>query len=73
MRLRPLIVIYNCKYIGEVDGIHYNFVSRETIEDMIKEPTQKFLEYAEVHNNLYGTSSQAVQSVHCLGKVLYII
>ena len=64
-----LNISYNCT--GEVDGIHYNFVSRETIEEMIRDPTQgNFLEYAEVHKNLYGTSSQAVQSVHRLGKVI---
>ncbi|TKB06722.1 guanylate kinase [Desulforhopalus sp. IMCC35007] len=43
---------------GEVDGVDYHFVSRETFEKMIAEG--KFLEYADVHGNLYGTSHASI-------------
>ena len=38
---------------GEVDGVDYNFVSRERFEAMIA--TGDFLEWANVFGNLYGT------------------
>ena len=38
---------------GEQDGVHYNFT---TVEDIKKEIDDgKFIEYAEVHGNYYGT------------------
>ena len=43
----------------EVDGVDYHFVSREEMEKMIGEG--RFLEHAEVHGNLYGTSFAAVE------------
>jgi guanylate kinase len=46
---------------GEVDGTHYNFTSVEKIKEEINEG--KFVEYAEVHGNYYGTSITAVESV----------
>jgi len=39
---------------GEVDGRDYHFVSVETFQAMIA--ADRFLEWAEVHNNYYGTS-----------------
>ena len=39
---------------GEVDGRDYHFVSAETFQAMIA--ADLFLEWAEVHNNYYGTS-----------------
>lgn len=44
---------------GERDGVDYNFVSREQFLAMIED--SMFLEYAEVHDNLYGTSADAVE------------
>jgi guanylate kinase len=38
---------------GEIDGVDYNFVSRERFEAMIA--ADQFLEYADVFGNLYGT------------------
>lgn len=45
---------------GEVDGIDYHFVSRSRFEAMRDQGV--FLEWAEVHGNLYGTSRPAVLS-----------
>ena len=45
---------------GEVDGREYHFVSRETFEQLIQ--LDEFLEWAEVHGNLYGTSRREVTS-----------
>ena len=43
---------------GELDGVDYHFVSRSEFLAMIDE--ELFLEYAEVHDNLYGTSIAAI-------------
>ena len=43
---------------GEIDGRDYHFVDRATFEAMIAE--ERFLEWARVHDNLYGTSRQEV-------------
>jgi len=43
---------------GERDGVDYRFVSREKFVKMIDQGL--FLEYAEVHDNLYGTSIGAI-------------
>jgi guanylate kinase len=51
---------------GEEDGVHYHFISREEFENGISKG--KFLEYAYVHNNIYGTSIEAVQAVASSGK-----
>ena len=47
---------------GEVDGVHYHFVTREFMEDKI-EAGSFFIEYAEVHGNMYGTSFQSILDV----------
>jgi guanylate kinase len=44
---------------GEVNGSDYFFVSVETFKTMIA--NQDFLEYAQVFDNFYGTSQQAVE------------
>ncbi len=43
---------------GELDGVDYHFVSRSEFLAMIDQ--ELFLEYAEVHDNLYGTSIAAI-------------
>jgi guanylate kinase len=43
---------------GELDGVDYNFVSRAEFLAMIDRGL--FLEYAEVHGNLYGTSTDSI-------------
>ena len=44
---------------GEVDGVDYHFVSRDTFGQMIADNI--FLEHAEVHDNFYGTSHAAIE------------
>lgn len=52
---------------GEVDGKHYNFT---TVDAMKKEIDDgKFVEYAEVHGNYYGTSISAVEKVQEKGQI----
>lgn len=46
---------------GEQNGVDYHFVDRETFKAMAQQGT--FLEWAEVHGNLYGTSSRVVADV----------
>eukprot|EP00741_Cyanophora_paradoxa_P023032 tig00021534_g22242.t1 len=52
---------------GEVNGVHYNFTSIPDMEADIAK--NKFIEYARVHGNMYGTSIAAVQQVCDSGKV----
>jgi guanylate kinase len=44
---------------NEVDGKDYHFVSREQFEKKVAEGA--FLEWAEVHGNLYGTSLSEIE------------
>ncbi|XP_050244817.1 guanylate kinase 2-like [Quercus robur] len=50
----------------EKDSIHYHFTERSVMEKDIKDG--KFLEFASVHGNLYGTSVEAVEVVADAGK-----
>lgn len=52
----------------EKDGIHYHFTERSIMEKDIE--NRKFLEFAHVHGNLYGTSIEAVEVVTDTGKVM---
>ena len=53
--------------VKEIDGVHYHFASRAVMAQEIEDG--KFLESAEVHGNLYGTSWAAVEAVADAGKV----
>lgn len=50
----------------ETDGVHYHFTNHSVMEQEIKDG--KFLEFASVHGNLYGTSIEAVEVVADAGK-----
>ena len=53
---------------GEVDGVHYYFVTRETFEDMISKG--EFLEYDEHAKNYYGTPRAQAEEKMTRGIVL---
>jgi guanylate kinase len=53
---------------SEKDGIDYRFVSERAFERMVK--ARKFLEYARVHGNLYGTSRAEVEAKGRRGDVI---
>ena len=46
---------------GEVDGREYHFVDRPAFERMIA--NDEFLEHANVHGNLYGTSREWIEGM----------
>lgn len=46
---------------GETDKVDYNFISIEEFEDNIK--NDKYLEYAKVHNNYYGTPIENIDKL----------
>ena len=50
---------------GEKDGVNYHFISQEQFQADIK--AGLFLEWANVHGNLYGTSLRPV--THALNEV----
>lgn len=52
---------------GEVDGQHYHFVEKSAMEYAIH--NGEFIEHANVHTNIYGTSYKAVSSVRSTGKI----
>lgn len=52
---------------GEVDGQHYHFVPFDEMKMAVE--NNEFLEHANVHGNLYGTSYESLKYVHeQLGK-----
>lgn len=51
---------------GEVNGTHYNFVTREEFENLIA--AGELLEHANVHGNYYGTSKKQVEKETSEGK-----
>jgi len=55
---------------GESDGREYHFVDRPTFEGMCAD--QAFLEWAEVHGNLYGTSRAAIEAQQAQGIDVFL-
>ncbi|MDX2040280.1 MAG: guanylate kinase [Acidobacteriota bacterium] len=51
---------------GEENGVHYHFVSADEFRAMIERGD--FLEWAEVHGNLYGTSRRLVEQLRGEGN-----
>lgn len=52
--------------VGEVDGVNYHFLNKETFLKRIDE--NDFLEYAEVYGNYYGTPKSNVEEILNSGK-----
>eukprot|EP00922_Rhytidocystis_sp_ex-Travisia-forbesii_P051863 GHVS01076994.1.p1 GENE.GHVS01076994.1~~GHVS01076994.1.p1 ORF type:complete len:269 (+),score=9.84 GHVS01076994.1:173-979(+) len=55
---------------GEVHGRHYFFQNKKDIMDLVAKG--QFVEYAEVHGNVYGTSFQEVSRVSSEGKICLV-
>jgi guanylate kinase len=59
---------------GEVDGADYHFIDRTRFVDLVARGA--FLEWAEVHGNLYGTSSAEIERARvtagCTGMIFDI-
>lgn len=55
---------------GESNGREYHFVDRTTFEGMRAD--QAFLEWAEVHGNLYGTSRAAIEAQQARGIDVFL-
>ena len=55
---------------GEVDGVDYDFLSETVFRAMIE--ADEFVEWAEVHGHLYGTSRRALQTALDDGRFLIL-
>ena len=55
----------------EVQGVHYNFISKEEFEEKIADGD--FLEYAEIYGEYYGTSRSWVESKRNEGKHVVLV
>ena len=56
---------------GEIDGVDYNFVSREVFEGMVRRG--EFLEWADIFGNLYGTSRRDTAAALASGVDLALV
>lgn len=50
----------------EVEGVHYHFLTRAEFERRIA--AGRFVEWAEVHNDLYGTDHAIIEQALCEGR-----
>lgn len=46
---------------GEVDGKHYQFLSKEKFQEMAE--NDEFIEWCNVHSNMYGTTKAGITSI----------
>lgn len=51
---------------GEVDGVHYHFVSTDRFRAMVD--AGEFAEWAEVHGNLYGSMRRTIDAELAAGR-----
>ena len=56
---------------NEVDGIDYNFVTKETFENLIKD--RKFYEHAKIFDNYYGTTKENVDKLITTNDIIFDI
>ena len=55
---------------GEINGVHYNFVTRESFKNKIADGG--YLEYAEYCHNFYGTPMQQLRDLLDEGKTVFL-
>lgn len=55
---------------GEIDGVHYNFVTKQQFEDLIKQ--DGYLEYAKYCDNYYGTPKKQVDDMLSQGYTVFL-
>ena len=53
------------KRLSEIDGVHYQFISKRRFEAM--RDSDELLEWAEVHGNYYGTPREPVEKALAAG------
>lgn len=56
---------------GEVDGVDYNFISRQEFQDMIRQGA--FLEWADIFGNQYGTGRAGTERTLAAGIDLVLV
>ncbi|MEO8069864.1 MAG: guanylate kinase [Acidobacteriota bacterium] len=56
---------------GEVDGVDYNFVSRQAFEELIR--ADELLEWADIFGNLYGTRRRDTEATLASGIDLVLV
>jgi guanylate kinase len=56
---------------GEQDGVDYNFITRERFESMIR--AGRFLEWADVFGNYYGTSIADTEAMLARGEDVVLV
>ncbi len=55
---------------GETDGVDYHFIDRDRFETMVS--AGEFVEWAEVHGNLYGTALSTLKDAAAKGADLLL-
>lgn len=55
---------------GEVDGVHYHFLDKRRFREHVEHGD--FIEWAEVHGNLYGTLRAPMEEALAQGKVYLV-
>mgnify|MGYP003349021997 CR=1 FL=1 len=64
---------YTCRSAraGEQDGVDYNFIGRDTFQEMVRR--DEFLEWADVFGNLYGTGKRETEERLASGSDLVLV
>lgn len=56
--------------VGEIDGVHYFFITKEDFLEKIKE--NKFLEYSFHFDNYYGTLYEEIDRIHAMNRIPFL-
>lgn len=57
---------------NEIDGVHYHFLSRDEFE-WRRDHEDTFIETAQIHGHLYGSTHQAIRDVQATGRIPAVI